>query len=872
LLHTQDTKLGFPGSMGKTILGALGIDQCAYSFPERHGMISKKPLFAWVFERYRGLQVLLFLLILAAILLRVFPLEMQKRIINSAIGLRNLDALFLYCGLYLGAVVLAGLFKYVINLLQGFIGQKILLDMRAQIYDHILSLPLPFFRRTPPGMVIASLTSELSSIGEFMGGAIAIPVINVLTLISFAAYMAYLDPLLAVLSFSIYPVEIIIIPMLQKRFNRLNRDRIDVTRTMSNVIGEAVSGMHEVQGNAGYRLENQKLGRFASRLFGIRQAMNHFKFLIKFSNNFFQSLGPFILFIIGGYLTIQGRFDLGALVAFLSAYEKLYDPWKELMDYYQDYQDGKVRYHQIMDYFDVKPEFELLPEGGRSPHQLTGNIDVKDLSFVADGQIRILDQISLSLRAGEQLALVGLSGSGKSTLAMVIGQLYNYNTGHVLIDGWELKTLSRLDASHNIGYVAQYPFIFDGTILENLLYACRALGGNGAGQEPPLPSREQIFTVLDKIGFSDDVLTMGLNTLLAPDRHPELAGKCITVRESFFRQWGGELAELLDFFDVNRFQYYTSIAENIIFGHPNRRSYQAEVLAANDVFRAFLIEAHLNDPLLDLGKDLAVSTVTLLKGLEQDDFYFQMSPIPAEEFERYSEIVDRMARSGRERLPGGMLDDLLSLALRYTPGVHKMASLSPALERQLLDARQWFMEKISSEDPGAITFYRPGEYLYAHSVLENVIFGHLRTEQAQVNERIRRVVINLLEEAGLIDDVREVGLEFQVGSKGDRLSGGQKQKIGIARSLLKNPPILILDEATASLDNTSQARIQHLLTGELKGKNTLIAVVHRLEMVRDFDVIAVMKAGRIVEMGKYDELMERKGSFYELANGSAENF
>ena len=114
---------------------------------------------------------------------------------------------------------------------------------------------------------------------------------------------------------------------------------------------------------------------------------------------------------------------------------------------------------------------------------------------------------------------------------------------------------------------------------------------------------------------------------------------------------------------------------------------------------------------------------------------------------------------------------------------------------------------MSSEDPEAITFYKPGEYLYAHSVLENVIFGHLRTEHAQTNERIRQNVVDLLAEAALLDDVREVGLEFAVGSKGDRLSGGQKQKIGMARALLKDPNILILDEATASLDNTSQARI-----------------------------------------------------------------
>jgi putative ABC transport system ATP-binding protein len=835
-------------------------------------MITRKPLFSWVLERYRGLQALLILLILAAIFLRVFPLEMQKRIVNSAIALRNVNALFLYCAFYLGAVILAGCFKYAINLLQGYIGQKVLLTMRAEIYDHILSLPLPFFRRTPPGMVIASLTSELSSIGEFMGGAIAVPIINVLTLLSFAGYMAYLNPLLAFLSFSIYPVEIFIIPLLQKRFNRLNRDRIDVTRSMSNVIGEAISGMHEIQGNASYELENRKLTRFSIRLFDIRLQMNKFKFLTKFANNLFQSLGPFILFIVGGYLTIHGRFDLGALVAFLSAYEKLYDPWKELMDYYQDYQDSKVRYHQIMNAFDIKPEFQRLPESDRRAHHLVGNVDVKDLSFVADGQVRILDQISLTLAAGEQLALVGLSGSGKSTLAMVIGQLYNYHTGHVLMDGLELRNLTRMDVSHNIGYVAQYPFIFDGTIHENLLYACHSLKHSALAAEPLLPGREEIFRVLNSIGFSEDILGMGLNTLLSPERHPEVAARLVAVRQTFFERRGSELAALVDFFDVNRFQYYTSVAENIIFGHPNQKSFELDSLPTNDLFRGFLKRTHLHPELLHLGEELAMNTVALLRGLEQDDFFFKMSPIPADEFERFSEIVDRLTRFGREHIARETDEALLSLALRFTPALHKMASLSPELESRLLQARDQFMETIGNEDPDAITFYRPGEYLYAHSVLENVIFGHLRTEQAQTNEQIRQNVVDLLSEAGLLDDVKEVGLEFQVGSKGDRLSGGQKQKIGIARALLKDPSVLILDEATASLDNASQARIQHLLNSELKGRNTLIAVVHRLEMVRDFDAIAVMKAGRIVEMGKYEELMERKGLFYELAVGSREGY
>jgi ABC-type multidrug transport system fused ATPase/permease subunit len=123
-------------------------------------------------------------------------------------------------------------------------------------------------------------------------------------------------------------------------------------------------------------------------------------------------------------------------------------------------------------------------------------------------------------------------------------------------------------------------------------------------------------------------------------------------------------------------------------------------------------------------------------------------------------------------------------------------------------------------------------------------------------------------EEDLLETIVEIGLNFQVGSKGDRLSGGQRQKIAIARAFLKSPAILIMDEATAALDNASQSRIQNLLETKWKGRSTLISVVHRLDTIKGYDRIAVMKAGKIVEMGPYQELIERKGILYELVYGA----
>jgi ABC-type bacteriocin/lantibiotic exporter with double-glycine peptidase domain len=112
-----------------------------------------------------------------------------------------------------------------------------------------------------------------------------------------------------------------------------------------------------------------------------------------------------------------------------------------------------------------------------------------------------------------------------------------------------------------------------------------------------------------------------------------------------------------------------------------------------------------------------------------------------------------------------------------------------------------------------------------------------------------------------------MGMQYPVGTKGENLSGGQRQKLAIARIFLKEPPVLIMDEATSGLDNDSQGRIQELLEAQWKGKSTLIAVVHRLDIIKKYDRVAVMKAGRIVEMGTYEELMDKKGTLFELATG-----
>jgi ABC-type phosphate transport system ATPase subunit len=412
--------------------------------------------------------------------------------------------------------------------------------------------------------------------------------------------------------------------------------------------------------------------------------------------------------------------------------------------------------------------------------------------------------------------------------------------------------------------VAQSPMIFNGTIEENLLYSCKASAkGNGQG-DAGLPSLDDIISVLQQTGIFVDVLRFGLNTVLAHNENQELVEVIIRVRENFQREFGEELADYVEFFDENQYLYYSSMADNLIFGTPRKSAFEATKLCTHPYFLKFLKQADLTRPLLSLGADLARQTVDILGKLPPDAVFFEQSPIAPEELDNFKVLVERLKRIKLHELSAAHHQQLLDLALRFVPGIHKMVALPSFLENLILEGRAMFREKISKDDPDAIAFYQMSEYIYSETILNNIFFGKTKTANPQAQEKINQSIIQLLIEEDLLESITAIGMHYQVGSNGDKLSGGQQQKLAIARVFLKHPKILIMDEATSALDNKSQTRIQNLLETRWKKKNTVISVVHRLDTIKNYDRVAVMKAGKILEIGTYDELMARKGMLYEL--------
>jgi ABC-type multidrug transport system fused ATPase/permease subunit len=817
--------------------------------------VTQKSLLYWAFTGNLKIQFLLLLLIVGIVFFRVIPLEMQKRIINDSIVLSKFDSLLLYCGIYLLAVTATCFIKLGINYLQALIGERAILSMREELYSHIITLPLHFFRNTQPGMVVSSLMTELNTAGAFAGMALAVPLSNILTLLAFAGYLFWLNPKLALATLGIYPVVVFLIPYLQKKTNRLNKQRVDQSRLVANQIAESITGVTEINVHGAYSQEKRKFNVLVEALRHIRMQWSLLRFSIKTINNYFVSLGPFVVFLFGGYLIMKGQLELGSMVAFLTAQEKLYEPWKELIEYYQVYQDASVRYHRVMEHFDLPAEY--TPASPMDPaEKLTGHLQVSNLGYTTTNGVTLLKEVSFSLQAGEHMALVGFSGSGKSTLVHCIAKMFDYSSGSILLDNHEVKEIDKNDIIQDVGYISQHPFIFSGTIHENLLYAHRAACSSSPScVEYQTPSLDHLILTLQQVGFFVDVIRFGLNSFLEP-RETEMIAKVIRMRRQFREDYGQALDEHIEFYRKHHYLHHASIAENIIFSTPATSSFTFSSLATDPQFKNFLNEMALTDSLLSLGVDLVRQSLDVLSWEDGTDL-----------LNTYRILLNHLGDGNANSLSTTEQSSLLDLALGYTSENHQLVTLQPELEEKILQCRKGWKKWSEKVFPKEFNSYQKTTYIQNQSILNNILFGRIKTERSSVQEKINQSIIRLLIEEDCLESIAEAGMAYHLGSMGSRLSGGQKQKLAIARVLLKDPKIIIMDESTSALDNKSQSRIQRLIEQRWRNKRTVIFVVHRLDSIEDFSKIGVMKDGKLAEFGTYSELIKQEGLLHELVFG-----
>jgi ABC-type multidrug transport system fused ATPase/permease subunit len=317
-------------------------------------VVAKRPLrfvslYRYVASRSLSHQIRLTGVVAVATGVALIPIEMQKRIVNEAIGTGSLTALARYGLLFvLGALAATGL-KYAINLYEAFIAERVLRDFRAMLYERILGLPVSQLRHMPPAQLVSIVLAEADELGGFFGQAISVPLVSGCMLIALTAYLASLNPWTLGL-LALHPIEIWVIPRLQGRVNRLSRSRVALGRRLAAHLERSVRRRTRVvSGPTDPSVDFLRFRQRLDRMLAIRVRAAAFKYGIKWVGNGVAKLGPFLLFMGGGWLIIThpDAFDLGRLVAALAAYERLND--QDLLDYYSAKEIALTRYAQILE-------------------------------------------------------------------------------------------------------------------------------------------------------------------------------------------------------------------------------------------------------------------------------------------------------------------------------------------------------------------------------------------------------------------------------------------------------------------------------------------------------------------------------------------
>jgi len=532
------------------------------------------------------------------------PPYLLKVAVDSYMVSGDLAGLIFISIILIGVYLVNWVFDYQRTYQMSWMGQNMVNELRKQLFSHLQDLSFSFYDRSEAGEIISRVTNDTDTLSEIFVQGVVTVISDVLTLVGIVAMMLWLSVPLTLATFLVIPPLVLLLFISQSRLRRAYRATRKKIAAVTSRLEESVSGIREIQS---FTREQESMKDFSQvnveNLQANVQAGKLFALLMP-SVQIVGAIGTCIVLWFSGMLTVSGGITLGTVIAFLLYVNKFFGPLVDLTTFYNTVQSSMSAAERIFDTLDAKPEITDTPDAIELSH-VKGEIVFNHVTFGYDPALPVLKDVNIHVEPGKTLAIVGPTGAGKSTIAKLLGRFYETQKGTITIDSYDIRKVTLNSLHKQMGVVLQEPFLFSGTIMENIKYG--------------------------KLDASDDKV------------------------------------------------------------------------------------------------------------------------------KRVAKIV----------------------------GIHEFINNLPQ------------------------------------------------------------------------------GYETDVGERGARLSVGQKQMVSFARALLRDPPILILDEATSSVDPYTELKIKEALAVLLKNRTSLV-IAHRLSTVRNADNILVINEGKIVEEGNHTELMKKKGMYYRL--------
>lgn len=305
-----------------------------------------KSLYAFIWQSSRRQQIWLVLLTLMVTPMSMIPLELQRRIVDDAIHDQNLRYMLLLCGIYLAVLLIQGGLKYALNVYRGSLVERVALQLRTRIFDVLVDEPLKrheSIAKAEQGGVVSMTSSEVEEVAGFVGDSISFPLLQAGTALGTLGYLFWVQPEIAAFALALFIPQIVIVPLGQRRINRWAAIHARLLRKLGGVIVSSDKSALSLK-----HLERRfaKLSRGARTT---RVLIYRVKFFLTFLGNFIEALGPLIVLSVGGWLVLNGKAEVGTLVVFISGFQKVAEPWDQLLTFYRTTSNARTKYRLIVD-------------------------------------------------------------------------------------------------------------------------------------------------------------------------------------------------------------------------------------------------------------------------------------------------------------------------------------------------------------------------------------------------------------------------------------------------------------------------------------------------------------------------------------------
>ncbi|TMC93792.1 MAG: ABC transporter ATP-binding protein [Chloroflexi bacterium] len=385
-----------------------------------------------------------------------------------------------YKGWTLASVALMLLYLIIVNVLMwqaqywqvwsmSWAGQQILYNLSSDMFTHLQSLSLSFYDRTQIGRVMSRLQSDIDVLESMLSSGLLSMLGSLVSLVGIIIAMLAMNVTLALLSFTVLPIMFVIAAFWQRFAQRSFRRTRAAISVVNATLQENISGMRVIQSlareernrdefdelNAYNRDTNLEASRIAALILPLVEVV--------------AAMAIAITVLYGGVLVSQGSLKVGVLVAFTLYINRFFDPIREISQQYSQLQRAGVAAERIFQILETPVEIKDKPGAEELP-QIHGEVEFRDVTFGYNRDLPVLRDFNLLMKAGQTVAIVGPTGAGKSTIAGLLARFYDIQQGAVLVDGHDVRDVTQHSLRSQIGVVLQEPFLFTGTIRDNIRY------------------------------------------------------------------------------------------------------------------------------------------------------------------------------------------------------------------------------------------------------------------------------------------------------------------------------------------------------------------------------------------------------------------